>query len=441
MLWWDTGTGKTYAGANYVFVRFLNKEVTRVLVVCPLAAVGVWERDTLDYKPSTIPLHLVSQNQWSNLSRLPGVVNELWKSSVSGKLSFLIVTYGAVSRHIKALKHYNPDLVIFDESHYIKNYKSMRTKRALALARGASYVLCLSGTPAPNGHIDLYWQVKAVHPLILPPTIGEFKERYCDVDYWGNVTGYKNEAELAERLSRVVLRAEKSLLKLPPVIDQTVPVKLDPKTESAYRQLRRNLVLSLSKDRNIEAPHHLTLAVRLAQLTGGWIDGDPVGEQAKLQYLLGLVESLPGQKIVIWCRFLAEIEGISKALREQDKTCASLTGATTGRMRDEIIDSFQNRPDPQILICQSAALGVAVSFTAASTAIFYSLDWDAEKYEQARGRTHRPGQQHTCHYLHLIAKGTIDETIYDALKRKMNRQQVLGAIVEELVGVHDARPA
>ncbi len=428
LLWFKVRTGKTKVSVDYAAARHLAGQVDRVVIVCPPAVIGVWENEIRANVPDGIEFHIRSQNEWNRISEVVKAIDEL--EALHG-LRFLIITYNTVVKYVKALTNFRPDLLVIDESHYIKHYKAARTKRVLALSRHATYVLCLSGTPAPNGHIDLYWQVKAINPLVLPPTMQEFKERYCVLDPWGNVVAYKNEDELAERLARVTVRAE-SPIQLPPVVDHEVPVVLDPQTRKVYEELKEHLTVTLQEGKeSIDAHNPLTLLLRLAQITGGYLDGQPVGEQAKLKVLLELLEN-EQEKVVIWCRFLAEIKGILAGLKKLGKTCTYITGSVTGRERTERIRRFQQEPDPQILVCQAQSLSVGVDLTAASTSIFYSLDWNSETYEQARGRIHGPKQRETCHYVHLLARNTVDETIYAAVRRKMSRQQILAQVVEVL---------
>src|SRR5690606_1973276 len=127
------------------------------------------------------------------------------------------------------------------------------------------------------------------------------------------IVGYRNVKELAKRLSRVVIRIPKSVLDLPPVIDQVVPVKLEPFTRGLYEQLKQNLVVELGPDRKITTPNQLALLTRLMQLTGGVLDNEIVGSE-KLDILQELIESEPG-KVVVFCHFLQDIERISQRLK------------------------------------------------------------------------------------------------------------------------------
>ena len=88
--------------------------------------------------------------------------------------------------------------------------------------------------------------------------------------------------------------------------------------------------------------------------------------------------------------------------------------------RDGQVRQFQNDPAVQVFIGQIATAGMGLTLTAASTMVFYSLDYSMSNYEQCRARIHRAGQKFPCTYIHLIAKGTVDGKVMQALKNKAN---------------------
>ena len=90
------------------------------------------------------------------------------------------------------------------------------------------------------------------------------------------------------------------------------------------------------------------------------------------------------------------------------------------RDRDEQIAAFQNDPDVPVFIGQIATAGLGITLTAASLMVFYSLDYSMSNYEQTRARIHRVGQKNECTYIHLVARGTVDEKVLKALHDKAN---------------------
>jgi SNF2 family DNA or RNA helicase len=71
-----------------------------------------------------------------------------------------------------------------------------------------------------------------------------------------------------------------------------------------------------------------------------------------------------------------------------------------------------------VFIGQIATAGMGITLTAASTMVFYSLDFSSSNHEQAKARIHRVGQSRPCTYIYLTARGTVDEKVMRALRDK-----------------------
>jgi SNF2 family DNA or RNA helicase len=131
------------------------------------------------------------------------------------------------------------------------------------------------------------------------------------------------------------------------------------------------------------------------------------------------MEDLPdGKKVVIFCRFLPEIDAIVTMLNEMEIPAASITGATAGQARSDLIDAFQEMEEPRVLVIQTQTGGLGITLTRADTAIFYSYSYSFADYEQARARIHRIGQTNKVTYIHLVARDTVDEAVINALHFK-----------------------
>ena len=117
-------------------------------------------------------------------------------------------------------------------------------------------------------------------------------------------------------------------------------------------------------------------------------------------------------------RFIPEIAAIKKLLIDKGLRFSIITGEIKNRA-DEIA-KFQNDVDVLVFIGQIATAGLGITLTAASTMVFYSLDYSMSNFEQAKARIHRTGQKENCTYIYLIASNTVDEKIMKALKNKVN---------------------
>ncbi|MGI6497275.1 MAG: helicase-related protein [Oscillospiraceae bacterium] len=130
-----------------------------------------------------------------------------------------------------------------------------------------------------------------------------------------------------------------------------------------------------------------------------------------------------GKKLVIIARFVAELDAICQLLEKKRVNYSLIKGGV--KDRDEQIARFQNDPDVPIFIGQIATAGLGITLTAASTMVFYSLDYSMSNFEQCKARIHRAGQRMPCTYIYLAAAGTVDEKVLKALKSKANLAKAL----------------
>jgi SNF2 family DNA or RNA helicase len=169
--------------------------------------------------------------------------------------------------------------------------------------------------------------------------------------------------------------------------------------------------------------------LRLSQLTGGFLGADGEKPQqiskAKLDALADIIEEATesGQKIVVIARFVAEISAIKMLCEKLHAGYAAVSGETHDRA--EQVTLFQNDPDCQVFIGQIATAGLGITLTAASTMVFYSLDYSMSNFEQAKARIHRVGQSQPCTYLFLCAQNTVDAKILTALRDKADLAKIL----------------
>ena len=173
------------------------------------------------------------------------------------------------------------------------------------------------------------------------------------------------------------------------------------------------------------ATNVLTKILRLSQLTGGFL-GDDEGKKihqiskAKLNALEDIIDEVTasGKKLVVMARFIPEIEAIKKLLVDKGLHFSIITGEIKNRANE--IAKFQNDTDVLVFVGQIATAGLGITLTAASTMVFYSLDYSMSNFEQAKARIHRTGQRENCTYIYLIASNTVDKKIMRALKNKVN---------------------
>ena len=348
-------------------------------------------------------------------------------------LQVAVVNYESAWRMEQELSAWGPDLIVCDEGHKIKTHNISASKAMHRLGAKAGYRLLLTGTLITNKAIDVFSPYKFLNPAIFGTSFYAFRSRYFDMVGYGNHTPVLKksmEAELSARLHSIAYRAAKAdCLDLPETTDIIRQVELEPAARKIYRSLVKESFAELASG-EVTAPNVLTRLLRLSQLTGGFLGNDENAavqqiSSAKLSAMEDILESAvaEGQKLVIIARFLPEIRAICKELDGRDLRYACITGEVQDRAAQ--VAQFQNDPDVPVFVGQIATAGLGLTLTAASTMVFYSLDYSMSNYEQAKARIHRVGQRNPCTYIHLIAKGTVDEKVLTALRNKADLAKAL----------------
>ena len=421
----EMGTGKTLTSIGIVGQLWKERRIARLLIVAPLSILGVW-RDEFDkfagYDYCLSVLEGTAARKADTIRHMAG------KS-----LQVLVINYESAWRMEKELAEWRPDMIVCDEGHKIKTHNIAASKAMHRLAAKAKYRLLLTGTVITNKPIDVFSQYKFCDPAIYGNSFYQFRNRYFDMVGFGGYTPVMKrsmEGEFTERLHSIAFRATKAeCLDLPEFTDIVQRIDLEPQAMRVYRQLVRDSYAELVEG-SVTVTNVLSQLLRLSQLTGGYVGNDDAGgvtqvSTAKLDALADLVDGAvaDGRKIVVIARFVPEIHAIGKMLEKKKIRYAQISGEI--RDRDEQIAAFQNDPDVPVFIGQIATAGLGITLTAASLMVFYSLDYSMGNYEQTRARIHRVGQKHPCTYIHLVAKGTVDEKVLKALQDKANLAKAL----------------
>jgi len=279
-----------------------------------------------------------------------------------------------------------------------------------------------------NKALDCFSQYKFLNPAVFGNSFYSFRNQYFDMVGYGGYTPVLKEImepELKEKIHSIAFRATKAeCLDLPKVQEIIRFVELEPLAMNTYKKLVKDSFAELSKG-EITVTNVLTKILRLSQLTGGFLgndDGTAVTRVStvKLQALDDIIESVleSGKKVVVIAKFIAEIKAITKLLKKKNIQFSLISGEVKNRAEE--IEKFQNDPEVKVFVGQIATAGLGIALTAASTMVFYSLDYSMSNFEQSKGRIHRVGQKDNSTYIYLTAKDTIDEKVLKALETKSN---------------------
>lgn len=422
----EMGCGKTLTTIAVAGALYNLGKIDRVLVVAPTSVCSVWPHDLNQFATFPWEARVLLGDKKKRLKALNELENWPFKA-----LRIAVINYESTHREgiFEALAAYKPDLIVCDESQRIKNPSAAQSKALHKLGDAAPFRMILSGTPVQNNAVDLYSQYRFLEPAVYGANFYAFKNRYCIMGGYGQhqIVGYRNMDELVEKEHSVAYRVTKEeCLDLPQQTFINRYVQFTDAEQAIYEQLRKSSFLELETGENVTATTILTMYLRLMQLTGGFLTADESTRPkqvntVKLDALADIVDDYvvdAGKKLVIFARFRAEIAAIENLLRLRKIQYGSIYGDVPMEERGKIVEDFQTNPDTKVFVAQIQTAGLGITLHAASTAVFYSYDYNYANYAQALARIHRIGQRLPVTYIHLVVDGSIDEKILAALENK-----------------------
>lgn len=422
----EMGCGKTLTTIAVAGALYNLGKIDRVLVVAPTSVCSVWPHDLNQFAAFPWEARVLLGDKKKRLKALNELENWPFKA-----LRIAVINYESTHREgiFEALATYKPDLIVCDESQRIKNPSAAQSKALHKLGDATPFRMILSGTPVQNNAVDLYSQYRFLDPAVYGANFYAFKNRYCIMGGYGQhqIVGYRNMDELVEKEHSVAYRVTKEeCLDLPQQTFINRYVQFTDAEQAIYEQLRKSSFLELETGENVTATTILTMYLRLMQLTGGFLTADESTRPkqvntAKLDALADIVDDYvvdAGKKLVIFARFRAEIAAIENLLRLRKIQYGSIYGDVPMEERGKIVEDFQTNPDTKVFVAQIQTAGLGITLHAASTAVFYSYDYNYANYAQALARIHRIGQRFPVTYIHLVVDGSIDEKILAALENK-----------------------
>ena len=424
------GCGKTLTAIAVAGAGYQIGKVKRVLIVAPTSVCAVWPQEFQNYAAFPYTVRTLLGTKTQRLKEL----NELVKFPYP-RLKAAVINYESVWRDgiYEALKEYDADLIIADESQRIKTHDAEQSKALHRLGDQARYKMILSGTPVQNEAIDIFSQYRFLDPTIFGSNFYAFRGRYCVMGGFNKkqVVQYRDLDELIKKEHSIAYRVTKEeALDLPEQTFENRYVTLSKKERDLYDRLRKDSVAELSNGGKITATTVLTKLLRLQQFTGGFLMEDGAGKpqlvsSGKLDALSDIIHDyvIEGKKkLVIFARFLPEIHEIEalcqKMLGKAGMKAVSIYGEIKKEDRGDIVRQFQTDPKTMLFIGQIDTAGTGITLTAADTCVFYSVNFNYATYSQSLSRIHRIGQHHPCTYIHLVAEKTVDESILNSLAKK-----------------------
>lgn len=420
----EMGTGKTITSIGIAGALYQFGKIKRVLVVAPLSILGVWEEEFSRFADYPYTLTVLKGPSSKKAETL--------RSIGRNGLQIVVVNYESAWRIEKDILAFDADLIIADEAHKLKEARASQSKAMHHFGDKARYKLLLTGTVITNRELDVFSQYRYLNRKVFGDSFYVFRNRYFDMVGYGNhIPRFRNYMldDFLQRMHSIAFRVTKEeCLDLPGITEEVRTVELEPKAMKIYKELQKESYTELGK-KEVSAVNILTKLLRLSQVTGGHLTDDEGDNNAvstaKLDALSDILDSAMAEekKIVVMARFVPELNDIEALLKKRGIGFASVRGGV--KNRGEEIRRFQEDSDCRAFVGQIAAAGLGITLAAASTMVFYSLDYSMSNFEQAKARIHRVSQTENCLYIYLVAKGTVDTKVLRALQQKVDLAKAL----------------
>jgi SWI/SNF-related matrix-associated actin-dependent regulator of chromatin subfamily A-like protein 1 len=319
-------------------------------------------------------------------------------------------------------------LVVFDESQYLKNPTSKRSRASLALR--AESRLFLSGTPIVNRPRELWPILQSIDPAAWG-SLHEYGKAYCQArrqyfngrSIW-NYDGACNLVDLQRRLRSTVMvrRLKKDVLKDLPAKRRQIIELPYPHCPGAKLVALLGAVWSLKEKRDSEfTPDNVQrLRDRSSALFEELAAMRHIEAVSKIPSVLSHVADLLDNtgKVVVFAHHRDVIDGLHEGFARMGIRSTWLYGGMLDVMKARHVDDFQKSPDCRVFIGQLDAAGVGISLTAASTVVFAEMSWVPGTMAQCEDRLHRIGQRDSVLVQYLVLDGSLDARISKTLLRK-----------------------
>lgn len=436
-LFLDMGLGKTVSTLTAIQQLMDDCEVSRTLVVAPKkVAETTWttEAQKWDHLKSLKVAKVMGTEKQRKLA-----LAEKADVYVIGRDNFvwLVGIFGGMLPF---------DVLVIDELTSFKSSKSNRFKAMRMATPTAKRVIGLTGTPAPNGLIDLWAQMYCIDMgERLGRSVTKYRETYFETHKWNNIIvrcnvkkGY--DEVIRKKIADICLSMQaKDYLQLPDLINHTIKVQLSSTTMQAYTKFEREKVLQFQDEHqgetaNVLAQSAAGLMNKLSQFANGAIYDDERNvhhvHDEKLDRLAEIIEAANGSSVLVFYQYKHDAariaEKFNKAYRVKVYT-------------DEKQLIEWNAGQVDILLAHPASTAFGLNMQdGGHYIVWFGTGWNLELYQQANARLHRQGQQYPVQVYNLVCSGTVDERAKAALENKKGVQQGLLDSLNYLIRKHNA---
>ena len=433
------GTGKTNSALwAYDYLR-RTKQVTKMLVVCPLSTM---ERTWADSVFQTFP-HL-------DCAVLHGTRERRNKLLAQDVHVYIINIDGLAAIKETLAKRPDIDLIVIDELALARNSGTDRWKwlNEICNKQSSRRVWGMTGSPTPNSPTDAWAQCKLVTPdnALVPKYFSAFRDRVMrQISQFKWIPRAEANDEVWKMMQPAIRFSLDDCTDLPEQTFITRDVEMTTEQKKAYKDMLSKLATEyqggqiLAVNEAIKANKLIQIACGVAYGTDGSVVELP--SKPRIEVLKEIIEESEG-KVIVFVPLTGALEAVAQELSKDYMTQAEwvaskmegnnglapevavIHGGTSKNDRDRIFADFQKQPNPRILVANAATMSHGLTLTAATTIVWYAPVHSNEIYEQACARVRRPGQTRTTVICH-IAGSDIERRVYKRLSEKQSMQGLL----------------
>lgn len=410
-LFLDMGLGKTITTLTAI-EELIYKDVEKVLIIAPLRVCNsVWMQEAQNWEHT-------SYMTFTNLSG--GRANML--KGLKESSDIYLINRENVKAMVEATKgKWDFDMVVIDESSSFKSYSSQRFKALKKVLHLIDKMVLLTGTPSPNGYMDLWSQIYLLdRGERLGKNITAFRNRYFTKDFMGwsyELNSYAPAKIQALIKDITISMSSEDYLELPEFIPTVLQNKLSGKLLNQYEEFEKDMLLDLDGEL-LTAMSAATLSNKLLQFCSGNIYGED-GQihhfhDLKLDTLQEIIDSSPDENLLVAYNYKHELTALKK----------KFPNAVVLDKEGTIVEQW-NKGEIKLLLAHPASAGHGLNLQkGGKTLIWYGFTWSLELYQQFNKRLHRQGQTDNVRCIH-IAVGDIEYKLMKTLSLKDATQQQL----------------
>jgi len=433
-IWAGMGLGKTAGTLTAIDALFLAGELSEpVLVLAPLrVAQSTWPDEVAKWshtqhmrivpiignvKERRIALARKGDIYTINYENIPWLISELKKRKKGGRWPFA--------------------MIVSDESTRLKGFRLRQgAKRARELARVAfesPRFVELTGTPAPNGLVDLWGQTWFLDTgARLGRTFTAFTQRWFQrsFDGYGSDPLPHAQKEVETALEGLCLSLNAAdYFDLDDPIETSIYVDLPPRAHKMYKDMEKSMYADLGDLDTIEAVNAAARTMKCLQLANGaaYIDTEEKGERlwkeihdVKLKALEEIIAEAAGMPVLVAYHFKSDLARLKKHFKK-------------GRVLDSNPKTIREWNEGKIPILfahpQSAGHGLNLQ-DGGNIIAFFSINWNLEHHEQiieriGPVRQKQAGYERPVFIYYIMARNTVEQLIFKRLETKASIQQLL----------------